>query len=76
MFSEYAQCSEKILNVRLFGVLTEDLEPDVGGGPLVADAVVCLADVGSGLVPVHRLDDQRLGTPRLLAARKEVVLWR
>ena len=57
-------------------MLTKDLEPDVGSGPLVADAVVRLADVGSGLVPVHRVDDQRLGTPRLLAARKEVVLGR
>ena len=44
------------------------------GGPLVADAVVRLADVGSRLVPVHRLDDQRLGSARLLTARQKVVL--
>ena len=44
------------------------------GGPLVADAVVRLADVGARLVTVHRLDDQRLRPPRLLTARQEVVL--
>ena len=42
--------------------------------PLVADPVVGLADVGAGLVPVHGLDDERLGPARLLTARQEVVL--
>ena len=54
--------------------LTEDLQPDVRGGPLVADAVVRLADVGARLVTVHGLDHQRLRTPRLLTARQQVVL--
>ena len=56
--------------------LTEDLEPDVRCRPLVADPVVGLADVGAGLVAVHRLDDERLGPALLLAARQEVVLKR
>ena len=43
-------------------------------GPLVADAVVGLADVRAGLVAVHGLDDQRVGPALLLAARQQVVL--
>ena len=43
-------------------------------GPLVADAVVGLADVRAGLVAVHGLDDERVGPALLLAARQQVVL--
>ena len=56
--------------------LTENLQLDVRRRPLVADAVVGLADVGAGLVAVHGLDDERLGATRLLAARQQVVLQR
>ncbi len=54
--------------------LTQDLEVDGGRGCFVTDAIVGLADVNAGFMPVNRLDHEGLGLSCFLSAGQEVVL--